>query len=72
MQTFTVPAHRPPLSNLHPANDEVSTDTAHLLFESQGIDWPVSGDDTVMHYGVVPSRRAARRVNIWNGTGVQK
>lgn len=72
MQTFTVPAHRPPLGNLHPAHDEVSADAAHLLYESQGIDWPVSGDDTVMYYGVVLSRRAARRVSIWSGTGARK
>lgn len=52
------------------ANDRATAVNANELFNSTGIDWPVSGDATTVGYGTIGARRAAQAVHIWGNDGV--
>lgn len=64
MSNVTIPlnAYRPG----KPAHETVTATAAHELYTSSGIDWPVSGDDTVIDWGPRGMRAIARRVNVWD------
>lgn len=63
MSNVTIPlyAYRPGKT----AHETVSAQAANNLFKSDGIDWPVSGDDTAIDWGKRGTRAISRRVNIW-------
>ena len=48
------------------AHETVSAHAANNLFKSDGIDWPVSGDDTAIDWGRRGMRATSKRVNIWD------
>lgn len=64
MTNVTVPltAYRPG----KPAHEVVSAQASDSLFKRDGVDWPVSGDDTVIEWGKRGTRAISRRVNIWD------
>lgn len=47
-----------------PAHIDVTADSATSLYAANGVDWPVSGDETVRALGYVAVRRAT--VNLWH------
>lgn len=51
------------------AHQRVSAHSAAELFEAEGIDWPVSGDETLLAYGY--SGRDSATPSIWSRPGVK-
>lgn len=64
MSNVTIPlnAYRPGRS----AHESVPAHSAQDLFERDGIDWPVSADDTVIDWGKRGMRAVSKRVNVWD------
>ena len=64
MSDVTIPltAYRPG----KPALEVVTTQAADSLFKLDGIDWPVSGDDSTIEWGKRGTRAISRRVNVWD------
>lgn len=64
MSNVTIPlnAYRPG----KPAHESVTALTAHELYGFSGLDWPVSGDDTVIDWGKRGVRAVSRSVNVWD------
>lgn len=64
MHDVTIPlnAYRPG----KPAHETVSARAADNLFKNDGVDWPVSGDDTAIDWGQRGMRAIARRANVWD------
>ena len=53
-----------------PAHDTVTAAAASDLFDRSGVDWAVSGDDTIIGYGSIGYPRITRAVNVWASPGV--
>lgn len=49
------------------AHADVSAESAHILFTASKVDWPVSGDETIRHYGHAGRRS---KVPLWSSPGV--
>lgn len=47
------------------AHESVSAESANSLFSRDGVDWPVSGDQTLIDWGKRGTRAVSRNVNIW-------
>lgn len=47
------------------AHESVSVVAATSLFAANGIDWPVSGDQSLIDWGKRGARAVSRNVNIW-------
>lgn len=64
MSNVTIPlsAYRPGKT----AHETVSAQSADKLFRAEGVDWPVSGDDTSIDWGKRGMRATSKRVNIWD------
>lgn len=64
MRNVTIPliAYRPGKS----AHEVVTAHAADNLFKRDGIDWPVSGDDTTIDWGKRGMRAVSKRVNVWD------
>lgn len=47
------------------AHATVTIQAATNLFNSDGVDWPVSGDESKLAFGYYGMRQAGKSVNIW-------
>ncbi|MGO2188878.1 MAG: hypothetical protein ACTH4Y_11620 [Microbacterium gubbeenense] len=53
-----------------PANDTAHAHDAADLYNTAGIDWPVSADETRRAYGYIGARRVAADIDIWHAPNV--